>query len=275
MINATFIHIPNIGVATETALWREGCHTWHDALALSQLPLRRAKIDAGQFRAVLEESIERLAGGDAAWFGERLPPAEQWRLFDAFKHSTAYVDIETTGLSYPYDHITTVALYDGAHVRTFMHGDNLDDFVEALQAYSLLVSFNGRTFDAPFIERSFQCALTRAHLDLRPVLRTLGMKGGLKHIEQCCGMNRGDLNGVDGYTAVLLWRYWKRTGNRRALETLLSYNVEDVLSLEQLAIYSYNAKVKALSDVMKTSLIPEVPCGVNPWQAHPDILRML
>ena len=47
-------------------------------------------------------------------------------LGDARLRDLLFFDIETTGLS-PYDsHVTTVALYDGSSVRTYVRGDNLD-----------------------------------------------------------------------------------------------------------------------------------------------------
>ena len=57
------------------------------------------------------------------------------------------------------------------------------------------------------------------------------------------GIDRGDLAGIDGFFAVLLWYDYKRTGNQKALETLLAYNIQDVLTLENLIITAYNMKI--------------------------------
>ncbi len=57
------------------------------------------------------------------------------------------------------------------------------------------------------------------------------------------GLDRGDLVGVDGYFAVLLWREYCRTKARRVLETLLAYNVEDAVNLESLLVQAYNLKL--------------------------------
>lgn len=242
MIRSTFRHLPGVGPGKEARLWQEGCLTWDDALARGRLSCR----GGGGAAAHLEESKARHEAGDAQWFGERLAPAEQWRLFSAYRHSVAYVDIETTGMAWPMAHITSIALYDGVTVRTYVHGENLEAFADDILPYRLLVTFNGRSFDAPFIERSFGIRLRMAHLDLRPVLRAAGYTGGLKRIEHSLGMGRGDLEGVDGFTAVLLWQHYERTGDVRALETLLAYNVEDVLSLEQLAVFAYNRHLAEL-----------------------------
>ena len=77
--------------------------------------------------------------------------------------------------------ITTVALYDGAVIRTYVRGENLDKFPAGVAQYDLLVTFNGRCFDVPFCEAQFPgLRLDQTHIDLRYVLRSLGYRGGLK-----------------------------------------------------------------------------------------------
>ncbi len=39
---------------------------------------------------------------------------------------------------------------------------------------------------------------------------------------------------VDGFFAILLWQEYKNRQNRKALETLLSYNIQDAVNLEYL-----------------------------------------
>ena len=57
-------------------------------------------------------------------------------------------------------------------------------------------------------------------------------------------LDHGDLDGVDGYFAVLLWQEYKRSGNKKALETLLAYNIEDVVNLEILMVEAYNLNLE-------------------------------
>jgi len=260
MLLNTFCHMPGIGTKTEERLWAEGIRSWRDACAGAPLPLSPARADAVRRQA--EHSLGRLAQGDARYFADGLPANLHWRLFPEFHRSVAYVDIETTGLGGPGDYITAVALYDGRTVRTYVHGENLDEFVDAVRDYRLLVTYNGKTFDVPFIERYFGLALGHAHVDLRYVLHSLGYKGGLKGCERQLGLERGDLEGVDGYFAVLLWRDYRRTGNRRALDTLLAYNVRDTVNLETLMVLAYNMKVR------KTAFAETHPL---PLPAAPDI----
>ena len=238
MLETCFIHLPGVGPAMCAKLAKAGIVCWDDALSLP-LPCGSAK--AEQLREGIAESRKRLAEGDACWFGDALPPAQQWRLFPHFRDQAAYVDIETSGLSWPECHITTIALYDGSSVRTYVQGENLEDFANDILSYKLLVTWNGRGFDAPFLRRSLQIPLDKghmAHLDLLPVYRVLGLRGGLKKVEHRLGLDRDELSGVDGLAAVWLWRQYEASGDRCYLETLLAYNAADVLSLEYLAEYA-------------------------------------
>ena len=130
-----------------------------------------------------------------------------------------------------------------------MQGQNLDDFIEDIQKYKVIVSYNGKSFDIPFIEHHFNIRLDQAHIDLRYVLFSLGFRGGLKGCERQLGMDRGDLKDIDGFFAVLLWDEYQKNKNEKALDTLLAYNVQDTVTLENLMVTAYNMK---LSQMPKT-----------------------
>lgn len=279
MLENSFCHLPTVGLATETRLWKAGIHDWDALEARGEQVLSPAKLS--QALAGLATARERLAAGDAGWFGRKLPASETWRLFDLFRDSVAYVDIETTGMGNGLDHITCIGLYDGQTVRTYVHGRNLDDFERDVFDYKLLVTFNGRSFDAPFIERDLKIKLDHAHIDLRWVLKPLGFTGGLKRIEKAMGLNRGEVDGLDGYHAVLLWREFKRSGCERTLETLLAYNVADILGLEPLMrrAYALAAGRLAVPGGPLPVLPPDQPgascLGANPYRADPEVVRKL
>lgn len=274
MLTNCFLHLPGIGSAFATRLQAAGVLTWDDALAL---PLPCGPARTGAIRAGLMESRSRLEAGDARWFGDALAPAEQWRLFPHFCDNAAYVDIETTGLAWPDCAITSIALYDGARVRVYVQGENLEAFADDILDYSLLVTWNGRGFDAPILRRSLHIPLDKgdmAHLDLLPVFRRLGLRGGLKKVEQSLGIDRGGLDGVDGWDAVRLWREYERSGDLRALHTLLAYNVADVLSLEYLAHYAVTHFIQGAAAA--AALAPErVRHDLNPFSPDPAVLRLL
>lgn len=271
MLESCFCHLPGVGPAFCRKLEEAGINTWAEALA-RPLPCGAAR--QKELRGLVALSAERLAAGDARWFSARLKAAEQWRLFPHFQDGAAYVDIETTGLHQD-DCITSIALYDGARVRVYVRGRNLEDFADDILAYRLLVTWNGRSFDAPLLRRTLRIPLDDpaaghlAHLDLLPVFRALGLRGGLKKVERALGVGRHELDGVDGFTAVLLWREFERTGDERALETLLAYNAADVLSLEFLARY---AVARHGGGPLPA---PDVRYELNPFRAHAGVLRRL
>ena len=228
MLRRTFCHVPGVGIKAEQRLWAAGAVSW-DAVAQAGITLaapRRERIVQH-----LEESERRLAGKDPAFFAQTMPSGEHWRLYPEFRDSVAYVDIETTGLGGPRDHITTIALYDGRTIRHYVHGQNLAEFARDVRDYRLLVTYNGKCFDLPFLRASFGIPLDQAHIDLRYVLASLGYKGGLKGCERRLGLDRGDLADVDGFFAVQLWNDYRWRGNLQALETLLAYNIRDVVNL--------------------------------------------
>jgi uncharacterized protein YprB with RNaseH-like and TPR domain len=201
---------------------------------------------------------------EAAPCKSKLLPANQcWRLFPEFRNSIAYLDIETTGLDRYFNRITTIALYDGQAIKTYVQGQNLDDFVEDIQKYKVIVSYNGKSFDVPFIEQYFNIRLDHAHIDLRYILYSLGFKGGLKGCERQLDMDRGDLKDIDGFFAVLLWDEYQRNKNQKVLDTLLAYNVQDTITLENLMVTSYNFKLKQTPFYEKL-LITESTPPVNP-----------
>ncbi len=239
MLKHTFCHLPGIGPTTEEKLWKQGILTWEDALNRLDPAIKK---EAGICNGI-RESMEKLDQRDAVFFQSMLPAGQHYRLFNAFRKKSVFLDIETTGLSSS-DKITTIATYDGNQIRYYIQGENLDQFLIDIQNYEVIISFNGKTFDIPFIQTYFNCSLDQAHIDLRYVLASLGYKGGLKKCEKALGIDRGALDGVDGYFAVVLWHEYQKTGNKKALETLLAYNIEDVINLEILMVRAYNQKLQ-------------------------------
>ncbi|GAB6192957.1 ribonuclease H-like domain-containing protein [Desulfocastanea catecholica] len=270
MLQHTFCHIPGIGMKTERKLWEAGITQWAHWQTPSPIRLpAAARLDAAR---VLDGSLAALEN-DPIFFTGRLASTEPWRIFPHYRHRTAYLDIETTGLD-DYAEVTTIALYDGHEVFTYVNGRNLDDFADDIQQYQVIVSYNGKSFDVPFLERYFRIRLEQAQIDLRYVLARLGFKGGLKGCEKQLGLHRGNLDGVDGYFAVLLWQQYRQNNDERALETLLAYNIEDTVNLERLAVEAYNRNV--LDTPFASELL--LPCPTpppNPFVADYDCIAAI
>ncbi|HEY3283208.1 MAG TPA: ribonuclease H-like domain-containing protein [Armatimonadota bacterium] len=237
MLTSTFIHAPGIGAATEKRLWDRGATTWDRFLEAPDhwelSPSRQSSLTEA-----LLESREALAAANHRYFAERLKPKDHWRAAEAFRGSLAYLDIETTGMGLG-DQITVIGLYDGTTFHHFVSGENLLDFLEVIDTYKVLVTFFGTGFDLPMLRRQFTgLSFPQLHVDLCFLCRRLGLKGGLKSIEEQLGIGRSDTTtGLSGWDAVRLW--WEyRHGSQPSLETLLRYNEEDVRHLETLLAHA-------------------------------------
>ena len=242
MLKNTFLHIPGIGIKTEKRLWKSGIYSWDLFLNHRKTGILPKTFDNRS--ECLKESINQMASLNPNYFAELIPAGHHWRFFPEFRNATAYLDIETTGLSRYHETITTISFYDGKSIFYYVKDQNLNDFPEDIKQYKVIVTYNGKSFDIPFIERYFDIQLNQAHIDLRYILASLGYKGGLKSCETQLGFNRGDLSDIDGFIAVLLWYDYLKNRNEKALETLLAYNIQDVLTLERLMVISYNLKIK-------------------------------
>ena len=265
MLRNTFMHIPGVGQITENRLWKSGVLFWDDFFektAVRQAPERKAFM-----KNRLEESQVHLKNNNLQYFAEQLPTNHHWRLFPDLTDSVVYLDIETTGLQSWQNKITTIALYDGKTIFTYVNGQNLDDFKENIKKYQAVITYNGKCFDIPFIESYLGINLNQIHIDLRYVLASLGFKGGLKGCEKKLGIDRYDLADIDGYFAVLLWDEYVRNNNQKALETLLAYNIQDVVNLETLMVISYNLKLRNTpfhhSHQLPPPTQPDIPLKAN------------
>ncbi len=257
MLKNTFLHIPGIGIKTEQRFWGSGIQRWSDLLNGPSVRLQQTKLDF--INGYLQASKQHLDAGNPNYFSDLLPPAQHWRFFPEFRNAAVFLDIETTGLDSWGNEITTIALYDGQSIRWYVNGQNLGDFPIDIENYKVIISYNGKCFDVPCIERYFRIKLNHAHIDLRYVLGSLGYTGGLKACETQLGIDRGDLAGMDGFFAVLLWHDYQTRGNQKALETLLAYNIQDVLTLEPLMITAYNLKLETTPFYNNRLPVPTLP----------------
>lgn len=228
MLTRSWVLFEGIGEVTESKLWKSGLQDWTDESCYSRacelfpkLATRKDQRESA-LRAWQERQLQALA--------RALPQSEVWRSWSELKDDALYLDIETNGLG-SWAQITVLGTYFRGKYRAFVHGDNLDEAFEYLAQASLIVTFNGRQFDVPFVERHFGKELDLPHIDLRFVAASLGYKGGLKKIEPQFGIQRdSSIKAVDGYQAVLLWKSFKR-GDKDALKKLIDYNQADVEGL--------------------------------------------
>ena len=243
MITNTFLHFKGIGKSKETDFWNESIYNWGDLMKKFSLVKKPSYKNIK--KSDLQKSFKSLKTNDIKYFAERLPISQYWRLFREFKRKCLYLDIETTGSNKFPNEITTISTYDGKKIKYYVNGINLEEFKNNIFDYKLLITYNGRSFDIPFIERYFDINLDLHQIDLRYVFKSLDFKGGLKLIEKNLGIDRQDLNDLNGFFAIHLWNEYSCNNNKKALNTLIAYNIEDTINLETLMHIGYNLKVRA------------------------------
>jgi uncharacterized protein YprB with RNaseH-like and TPR domain len=225
----TYIGVDGVGETTERQLWETGARTWS-----AFDPSLCGPTTADRIEAFIETARPRLDDGDSAFFDRELPSSERWRLYEDFRESACFFDIETTGLDRHRDRVTCVSAHRAGDTETLVRGDDLTRAnLERLLDAPLLVSFNGARFDVPFLEASFELSVDVPHLDLMSPCRRVGLTGGLKAIEPAVGVER-DRPDISGEDAVRLWREHER-GVDGALERLVEYNREDAANLRTVA----------------------------------------
>lgn len=240
LLKKTFQHIEGIGSKKELLLWEEGAKDWQDVLdnidyyAMPQSMRTSLKEE-------LPKTIYAYNSKNYHYFLKRLSSSVLYRLYPLLREKTVFLDIETTGIKPSKAHITVIGCYDGVDTRVFIYNRNEREFLDYINNYSIVVTFNGSCFDIPFLEKYFSTKIKCKQIDLRFVLKDLGYTGGLKKIEEELGLSRGDdMQGVNGYTAVLLWNYYLDTNDESAIESLVHYNLLDTINLEYLLCFSYN-----------------------------------
>lgn len=228
----SFNFLAGIGEKTEQRLWRNGVTHWDEFVENGVVSGSRYE----KAVTMLERAQKNLRVGNAAFFNNYIPGKHHWRMYQNFMEETCFFDIETTGLDARRNSVTTVSLYRGGDTVTLVKGQDLT--AEALQQHltgsKLLVSFNGKRFDQPFLEHNYGVTFDHPHIDLMYDCKRVGLSGGLKSIEKQLGIDRDLEEEVDGKDAVRLWKQYERNGNQAALDKLVHYNQLDVQNLKPL-----------------------------------------
>ena len=189
-----------------------------------------------------------------------IPADAPIRLFDPRLHLDAdwtrrivFFDIETTGLAGGAGTVAFLAgcgwFEDGGfRVRQFFlagpagESSMLDALGGIFDEATLLVTYNGRTFDVPTMDtrwafhRRDSAATDVPHFDMLPAARRLW--GGVPHLPSCTlssiersvlGFYR--LNDVPGFEIPARYFHFLRTGDPTVVAGVLEHNRHDVISL--------------------------------------------
>lgn len=228
----SFNFLSGIGEKTEQKLWKNGITHWDEFQ-------QNDVVSGARYRkavAFLEKAQKNLQVGNASFFNNVVDTRDQWRMYANFKEDTCFFDIETTGLSERRNSVTTVSFYRGGETKTLVKDQDLtsERLQEELFDSKLLVSFNGKRFDQPFLEHNFEVTFDQPHIDLMFDCKRIGLSGGLKRIEKQLGIDRDLEEEIDGRDAIRLWKRYERKGDDAALEKLVHYNQLDVQNLQPL-----------------------------------------
>jgi hypothetical protein len=162
----------------------------------------------------------------------------------------AYLDIETTGLSFLYNYITVVGIYlceNGSDKLVQLVGEEVtkDNLVQSLEGVNTIYTYNGSRFDFPFVATHLGVNLNSRfrHHDLMYDCWKANLYGGLKAVERQLRIPR-QLQGIGGVEAIMLWWRYQNYRDRDALALLLQYNEEDVVNLRVLRnrLANYNGQ---------------------------------
>ena len=213
MIEKCFQLFEGIGIKNEQKLWHSGYKSWRDVLSKPKtdaIPMRLWK----KLKLSIPRYQKAIKMKDHHFLNKKIPSKYHWMLIPNFLKAIAYLDIETTGLSWKDSHITTIAVFDGVSLHNFIRGQNLEKFPQFISQFSAIVTYYGKNFDVPFISNEMGIEIPQIHFDTCFLLRKVKITGGLKSIEKQLGISRGNLADIDGYTAVILWHKFQETGDR-------------------------------------------------------------
>ena len=223
----SFILFPGIGEKTEKKLWKDNITHWDH--------LEDSSKYSDKLHNHREKARKNLNVGNELYFKENLPNKSLWRAYKNFRENVCFFDIETTGLKPERNKTTTVSFYRNGESKTLIRGQDLtrENLGQEIFDSSMLVSFNGKRFDQPFIEKSFDMNIETPHIDLMYMCKRLGYSGGLKKIEKDLKIQR-ELEDIDGREAIRLWKKYEKKGDEEALDKLVRYNQYDAENLQDL-----------------------------------------
>jgi uncharacterized protein YprB with RNaseH-like and TPR domain len=238
MIRSSFAFLEKVGDKLQENLWSQGIRNWDHFLNRKYVKgiSRPRKL---YYDRKLKDAKKALYNFDSSYFADVLPSSEMWKLYDFFKEDTVFFDIETTGLS-NYAEVTMFGLFDGIETKTLIRNIswNLDALKKEFKKYKMIVTYNGTSFDLPFVRKRHPDLIPDniPHFDLRFACNRLGLKGGLKAVEKELGIKRRELVGdMTGGDALTLWKMYKATGDEHYVNLLVEYNEEDIINLKTIA----------------------------------------
>lgn len=204
-------------------------------------------------------------------------------------------DIETTGLNPNYDKVILIGILyqegDNIIIKQFFCNNSneelqlLKSFIDNFHCFQFYITFNGSTFDIPFLNKRFSKYNLDykidpfLNLDLYRVVRKnknlLNLNNcKLKTVENFLGINRNDT--IDGAESVKLYKKYEKNKDNALKEKILLHNYEDILHLlPTLNILNYIDKDNIIRDFPKEfSLNDKVKVRIIDYKIKKDFLEV-
>ncbi len=274
MIENTFQHIKNIRRKGELRLWKSGILSWNHLLSMDKSHPHFTKKMWMDLKNECQKCKQALDNEDYNYFLQNFPEDLLWRFLPNFMGKILYFDVEMTGLDIERDTITTIATYDGEKIQHFVRDQNLSDFVKLINNFDAIATFDGKRTDIPFIEKEFNISINKIHFDLFHLSRKVRLSGGLKQIEKILKIERGGLEDINGKSAIYLWKEYIQTQDSRFLETLLAYNIEDTIHLEEI-LFEFYVRLRDFEKIPEKKIKYSPSIIQNPYNPSKEILEIL
>jgi len=236
--------IPGIGPARERALKEQGYSTIE---TLTKHPIW--KKPAQKFMKQIEA---KEIGSIQNWLWQRLPkshPLAHYLAGFCNQEDFAMIDIETLGLSERPIVLLGIAKPKKKCICTsqFLLRDIPDEpsaiwaLISQLEAQSSLITFNGKSFDLPYIKQrlayyGIDASLSNPHFDLLPFTRrAMGNRLAncrLETVEKYLGVKRG-IN-IPGALVPHFYDTYLKTRNVGPLVAIAEHNKQDLITLGNL-----------------------------------------
>jgi hypothetical protein len=228
-IERTFQLCKGVGPYRERDLWARGIETWSELETRAASAIVMSSSLDSQALTSIKRARQALQENDLETLATLIPARDHWRLYARFANEAAFFDIEADGAHVP----TVVGVMDRWGLASFRRGHSLARLSERLAQSRVWVTFNGAVFDVPSLEKTFDSfPKPVVHIDLRFLVRRVGLKGGLKGIEEALNLHRPPhLKGVRGFDAISLWRAWNDERRLESLRLLTEYNLYDAINL--------------------------------------------